>query len=406
MLGQFAWITAGRVTAAILQALTFGALALLVTPAALGAVGTLLALLLVLQTLCDLGVSTYLVRTRAASPDDGRIRSAVVLNRITTVPLLLVGVVLAVVVSALHDDVSLGMLLPLAVWAAAERNAETVAGIALADGRASFTVFNLVLRRAVMAAGFFLLGWWGVEAILAYGLASALGALLSVLWTNAVTPLPTARVALSTVAREARAYWANSVAVQARNLDVAVVSGVAGAAAAGVYSLASRLVVPLRLVPTSLATAVLPHAARTREHDDRRRVMVNVAWILGAVSVLYVGLALTLPWVVAAFPGLEPVEPAVPATQILLLALPFAASGSVASALLQARGLAGFVSRVAVLMSAVCLVGAGVGGAVSGATGAAAAFAVALTLQAVVLGAKVRTVTREDVSQLHPVPDV
>ena len=153
MIGAFAWLTTGRLAAAALQAVTFGALAVLVGPSELGVVGSVVAALTVLQAVWDLGLSTYLVRTRAEAPDDGRVRSAVVLNRLTTGPLLASAAVAGWLVLVVLGGGSLAPVLPLAVWAAAERNAETVAGIAIADGRAPLATANLVVRRAVAAAG-------------------------------------------------------------------------------------------------------------------------------------------------------------------------------------------------------------------------------------------------------------
>ncbi|WP_265522569.1 lipopolysaccharide biosynthesis protein [Oerskovia flava] len=396
MIGQFAWLTCGRLFAAVLQAFTFGALALAVNPVTLGAVGTALAVLLVLQTVCDLGVATYLVRTRATDPHGGRIRAGVAVNRITTVPLFLLAALVALAVGSWSTAVSGLVLLPLAVWAAAERNAETVAGLAVADGRAGISVANLVSRRVVALVVFAALAWQGADPVLGYGIGMAVGALVSVAWINAVMRARIApdRVALGVVVREARPYWANSVAVQARNLDVAVVAGLAGAAAGGIYSLASRLTVPLRLVPTSLAAALLPHAARASGTAEQARVRGTVYWLVAAISAVYLVLAAMMPTLVQSSSLFEEFAPAILPIQILLVALPFGAVASVATSLLQAQGYAGFVSWTAALMSAVCLVGAAIGAVVAGAAGAALAFGAALALQALVLTSKLVAVHR------------
>lgn len=388
MIGAFAWLTTGRLAAAALQAVTFGALAVLVGPSDLGVVGSVVAALTVLQAVWDLGLSTYLVRTRAETPDDGRVRSAVVLNRLTTGPLLASAAVAGWLVLVVLGGGSLAPVLPLAVWAAAERNAETVAGIAIADGRAPLATANLVVRRAVAAAGFAALCAGGTEPVLAYGTAMATGSLLSVVWLNAANRrrLPEGRrVPLSQVVREARPFWVNTVAVQARNLDVPIVALTGGTTAGGLYSLASRMTVPLRLVPTSLAVALLPHATRASDAAARRRVLSHLAWLVSGVAAVYVLLAACVPALVEALPVLHEYRPAVLPVQIMLLALPFGAVASVCTSLLQGYGDAGFVSRAAVTMSVVTLVGAGFGALVAGAAGAALAYGVALLLQAALL---------------------
>ena len=391
MIGVFAWLTTGRLAAAALQAVTFGALAVLVGPAELGVVGSAVAVLTVLQAVFDLGLSAYVVRTRAEAPDDGRVRAAVVLNRLTTAPLLVTALVAAWLVTAALGDGLGAAVLPLAVWAAAERNAETVAGVAIADGRASLATANLVVRRAVAAAGFAALCAAGTDPVLAYGVAMAAGSLLSVAWLNAAnrTRLPEGgRAPLGHVLREARPFWVNTVAVQARTLDVPVVAATGGAVVGGLYSLASRATVPLRLVPTSLALALLPHATRAVGVAARRRVLTHLAWLVAGVAVAYLALAAWVPALVDAVPVLDEYRPAVVPVQILLLALPFGAVASVCTALLQGYGDAAFVSRAAVAMSAVCLVGAGVGAVLAGAEGAAVAFGGALVLQAALLATR------------------
>src|SRR5699024_7449831 len=121
----------------------------------------------------------------------------------------------------------------------------------------------------------------------------------------------------------ARPYWINTLAVQLRNLDAGIVGAMASPGVAGYYASASKLTSPLRMLPTSLAVVILPHAARTRR--DSAKTIANLVLLSGAlVGIIYISLIFLVPWLVPIFLGSE-YQPSIVPLQIVLMGLVFAA---------------------------------------------------------------------------------
>lgn len=395
--GQFAWVTSGRIVAALLQALSLILIARFVDPSEFGTLSAVLGLATVAQTAIDMGVGTYITRERAASPDSGGIATALRFNMLTSLVLtaLVLGALTAV--GVLLDPVYY-LMLPLAFWVSGERNADARLAVVFADGDVWINVVNLLARRTVGILLFLALALAGVEALLAYCLAVAVAALLSSgfanLYVRRRVTVP-ASISYRQLVHESTPYWINSVATQARNLDVTIAGIFAGSVQAGFYATASRLTSPLRILPTSLASVLLPAASRAsaRSHSLKPLLKVVVA-VIGLMTVLYGIIFLLMPWIVPFALG-DAYSDAVPTIQTVLVGLPFAAATSLFSSLLQGQGLKKFVATSASISTVACLVLVAILAPVWGSLGAGLALSISFVAQAVILIARfVRTQTR------------
>jgi O-antigen/teichoic acid export membrane protein len=387
--GQFVWVTGGRIFAAVLQAVSLVLVLQRISPSEFGVLSAVLGLATVVQTAIDMGVATFITRERAANPDSGAIATALRFNMLSSLVLTAV-VLLALGTAGLFNPIYF-FLLPLAFWVSGERNADARLAVVFADGDAKINVFNLVSRRCATILVFLGLAGLQVEPLLAFAVASAVAALASSLFANIYvkgrvrTP---SSISYRELLRESRPYWVNSVATQARNLDVTIAGIVAGATQAGYYSTAARLTSPLRILPTSLASVLLPAATRASAKSQSLRPLLKIVGIvLLVMTVVYAGIWVLIPWGVPTFLGTA-YSPAIPSVQLVVAGLPFAAAASLFSSLLQGRGHKRFVALVATVSTGVCLVCVAVAAPIWGAQGAALALSVSFMVQAGVLALK------------------
>lgn len=383
--GRFAWVAGGRIVAALIQALTLIVLIRSITPSNFGFISAVLGVVTLAQTLADLGVSTFIIRERAANEGNGIVTTALHLsNRLSAI--LAVSLAIILVSLAVFVDPRYWQLTPLAIWSAYERNADTWLGVAFADGDVWVNTLNLIARRLALLAGFFLLTLTDIPPMLSYAVVSAVCALGSSFFAHNFVRkrlVPGIVTKWAKIISYSWPYWLNSVATQARNLDVTIAAAVSGATQAGFYSASSRLTSPLRILPTSLASILLPYAAKKNSSNISRLALATIGMSIG-MTVLYVGLALLCPIVVPVLLGDDYID-AIPSIQIACLGLGFAAAASLLGALLQGVGLRHFVAQASVAMTVACLVGVGIGAYFLGAVGGAIALALSFVIQSVLL---------------------
>ncbi|WP_455835204.1 oligosaccharide flippase family protein [Pseudarthrobacter siccitolerans] len=385
MAAQFGWVTSGRIVAAVLQAILLVMLARDAGPDDFGLFSAVFSLATLAQTASGLGVPTLVIRERARSKSNSLLRGG--LRLMNPIGLMLAAVVaLGLTVLGLTVEHRLMYMVPLAVWAAAERYSDTWLGLAVADGDAHINTVNVVLRRAIALLLYVLCAlWW--DPILAFSVSLSAAALASAF---AVRRQISSRIHLDgrsasakRVLRKAWPFWLNSIGTQARNLDVAVVTAVAGLSQAGYYAAASRVTSPLRIVSTSLATVLLPMASRGGPRDIKRLMALSAAVVLVMAVVYSVGAAI-MPWIVTTFLT-DAYLGAVTPLRIVLIGLCFAAAASLLGALLQGIGFQLYVAHTAVVTTIVCLLSAAFGAAVSGASGAAYALLISFFVQMLLL---------------------
>jgi O-antigen/teichoic acid export membrane protein len=383
---QFLWVSSGKIIAALLQAVIILLLVRQVSPAQFGFFSAAYGVITIPQTLLDAGLPTLIVRERARDARDGIVTAALKLNNrlsgVLSLLLLVAGVMLALTVDAQY-----WLLLPFALWAAAERNADTWLGVVLADGDSWINVTNLVIRRAASLALFLgLTAWTEMPPILAISFSFAVSATASWFFAHlyvAKRLVPASSHSMTELVGRSYPYWINSVSSQIQNLDVALTSVFAGPAQAGLYGAAARLTNPLRILPNSLATILLPVAAR-RTSSTLGPLCKLVGGALVAFALLYGGMAAAMPWAVPVFLGVDYVGATV-ALQITCGGLIFASASSLVSTLLIGLGLKHFVAASAVVVTVTCLAGVVLGSLLAGAQGAALGLATAFLVQGLLL---------------------
>lgn len=382
LLTQFAATSIGRVISTLLQALSFTLLARNTLPSEFGIVTTFIGLALLAQAISDLGLSTFIIRERARSKTNGDVTYALHLNdRISILLALSTGLVL----------ITLGIcmsqrwfwLLPLCIWIAAEKNAMTWLGVAYADGDWSVNLWNLVGRRTVAIIVFVALESIVANVVLAFSLSWSVTSLLAS-WQAHRTVRPTlpsiSTIPLRTLLRDSNHYWINSMGVQAKNLDLAIANLSAIPHEVGIFAAASRLTGPLRLLPTSLASALLPIASRDQSIPNRRLVRNISLLAMSVMTLLYGILFFTLPLLVPILLG-EQYNESVPAMQVIMIGLPFAAGSSLLTSSLQAEGFKSVTAKISVGSTAIYLALVWYSFANLGATAAGAGMSVSFFLQ-------------------------
>ena len=381
---QFAWTSSARVVAAVLQAVLLILVARSVSSAEFGLLASVLGVATVVQTAFDVGVQTFVSRERAASPESGAIATALRFNTLSSASMA-VFAVLVLLAAGTSSSLFL-FFLPLAIWVSAERTADVRLAIAFADGDVRVNAFNLLARRLTAIVLLVALLYLAVEPLLAYSVAVALAAVASAIFANAYVRkrvVTRSDMSFRKLIRLSWPYWVHSVATQARNLDAAIVTLVAGSTQAGYFSVASRLTGPLRILPSSLESVLLPNAARAATSGMRPLARLAAIATLICVGVYAVVFAAT-PWALPVLLG-DSYAGSVPALMIVVAGLPFAAAGSLYSSLLQGAGHKHFVATVSVCSSTLCLLAVAAFGFVWGAIGAAGALSGTFALQAVAI---------------------
>lgn len=409
VVGQAGVLALGRLGAAGLQAVSFVILARQAGPDVFGVFAAVYGVALVFQSVATLGLGQFVVSRRATArevdptghseTDHRDVLLALRMNWSSTAAVG--GVVccgLAVAVLAGGDQHLLELTSVLLLWAVVDNYAECWLSVSLADGRVWQNSVLYVLRRglAVLVLLIGVLAGGRPDILTAVGLltGSVCAAALARRFNKRSAPAGF-RFGWSTrVMRLSLGYWMNSVLLQLRNLDVAIY-GVAGASpqAVGAYAAASRLTSPLRILPTSFATVLMPHAARSG--IGRGRELVRAVAAISILSTVLFGTVIILvPWVTEHVLGSAYKEAASP-IQIVCLSLIFAAVSSQLNAVLLGWRRSGLAAMVAAVSTAVCFGGLVVavvagGGAVAGAAALAVSYVVQLLLLLVVIAGVTR----------------
>jgi len=386
---QFGWVAFARLAAAGTQAVT---LLLLVRGSALEDVAVLTAAMGVLvlgQGLSDLGLSAFAAREHAAASDSGVVAGALRLVRMTSG-----GLIAASILAATGFCIATGspLLLPLvvlAVSAGLEKNAQAHLGVTIASAAAAKSARVVLAGRALTLAVMLALSAVGVVAPVAFATALALGNCLNAVQAERDSRMrvgPQHAGSTSTrrdLIRRSRPFWLNTFAAQVRNLDATIAATLGGPSVGAAFGVTSRLVTPLRMIPTSLATVLMPASAREGGVTLRQGRRIALVTVLVSLVPL-VAMALSAPWLVPTLFGNE-YAVAVGAIQVMVISLAFAAVASLLSATLQGAGHAKVVASAAIVGAATCLIGVAFGTIVGGATGAAFGLGSSFVVQSAIL---------------------
>lgn len=374
---QFVVLLTSRVAGAGLQAVLFALLARSVTPATFGVVMATTGVVGLVLIVTGGGMAGLLSPARARGEDDV-VRGAL---RLTWRSAALTGAAMAVVLGVAAALGALpAALVVVAVALTVERSTDAVLNVHIADGDMRGATWPLLLRRTLAVA---VLGGGlaaGADALWAYAvgalvgaLAADLGARRSVRVAGDTAPPPTRELL-----RRGSPYLVNTLAAQSRMLDTAIVAVLLAPAAAGLYAAASKLVQPTMLIPQTIASLVLPKA--TRLGRERAAGLLRPMVLAAGAS-----LVLVLPLLVVAEPLVvlvmgEQYAGAGGTLRWLLLGMPFVALSAPLAAILQGSGREGVAAlngvAFAVVLLALLVVGAVLGGTEGAAVGLSASFVV------------------------------
>ncbi|GAB2935002.1 hypothetical protein GCM10027047_34310 [Rhodococcus aerolatus] len=392
---QYGGVLLGRLVGAGLQAATLALYARQATRSEFGTVLAVLGVLTVAVVVFEGGMSACMVRDSSADRDPQRFRSVLRATVMLSSMMVVLSWVVLAVLWAITGSVTFLLVVPLAAWAATEKNGDLLLTVALCVGRAEISAVSLLQRR-----GLGLLGFLGLSTVCGPTLALSVGLLAGSVVANvlvrrtlgAVVAPGGPVVPAGQLLRAARPFYANSVAAQLRNLDVTVVSLVAGPAIGGVYGLPARMTAPLRIIPTSVAAVSLRYlgdAERGRSALVRRLPLVTTAGMALVMAVLFMG----APQLVVALFGPQYLSSAVP-LRILSVGLVFAFVTSFQTSELQARGHERFAALASTLTGVGGLLLAAVGAWAAGAPGATAGLCTSFVAQALVCAHRTRDLRR------------
>jgi O-antigen/teichoic acid export membrane protein len=368
---QFASILSARILANVLQAVNVIILARAVSPSEIGMTSAIIGFCMVLFTVTDFGLSTLISKSYARE-DHLMVSSALRYTTITTWAFGILALAVGVGLSAGH-------VIPLSLTAlilsvAIDRCVEYRLSVPIAADSKIIPSSSILLRRGVQFLVFVALVLGDVSALWAYALAQLIGAcagyLQSTYFLRSRVVRVDARLPWKTVFRNSFAFFINNVTAQISTLDTFLVSAFAGAHSAGLYAAASRVTSPLILIPGTLASTVLPPAARATP-GQARKAGLRIAVLLPAVLLVVapVGYFVAEPLCVLLYG--EEYRAAGRALSVLVLGIPFAVLAAALSAVLQAQGHERFVAKVGIGFAFAFISAIAVGGHVHGAIGAA-----------------------------------
>lgn len=389
MNAQFASILSARILANVLQAINVIVLARAVSPSDIGMTSAIIGFCMVLFTITDFGLSTLISKSYARE-DHVMVASALRWTTITTWVFGLSSLGVGLGLSAVG-------LIPLSMTAlilsvAVDRCVEYRLSVPIAAESKAVPASSILLRRGVQFIVFIGFVIAGVAALWAYALAQLLGALVgyaqSTYFLRSRVVKVDSRLPWQTVLKNSYAFFVNSVTAQISTLDTFLVSVFSGAHSAGLYAAASRVTSPLILIPGTLASTVLPPAARATA-SQARRVGVRLTLLVPVILVLAgpVGYFVAEPLCQLLY-GPE-YRPAGLTLTVLFIGIPFAVLAAALGAILQAQGGEQFVAKVGVAFAVVFVSAIGVGGHVYGSVGAAIGGCTAMALNCVPLVVRV-----------------
>ena len=388
MNAQFASLLSARILANVLQAINVIVLARAVSPAEIGMTSAIIGFCMVLFTITDFGLSTLISKSYARN-DHVMVSSALRYTTITTWGFGLLAFGVGLGLSAQH-------FIPLSMTAlilsvAIDRCVEYRLSVPIAADSKVVPASSILLRRSVQFVAFvgFVIG--DMDALWAYALAQLAGTLVgyvqSTYFLRSRVVKVSERLPWQTVFKNSYAFFVNSVTAQISTLDTFLVSVFSGAHSAGLYAAASRVTSPLILIPGTLASTVLPPAARATA-TQARRVAVNLILVLPVVLLVAgpVGYFVAEPLCQLLY-GAE-YRPAGLTLTVLFVGIPFAVLAAALGAILQAQGDEQFVAKVGVAFAIAFVTGIGVGGHLYGSVGAAIGGCTAMALNCIPLVVK------------------
>lgn len=96
-----------------------------------------------------------------------------------------------------------------------------------------------------------------------------------------------------------------SIATAARNLDLPILTAVAGPTSAGVYAAVNRWTQPMSILPNSVSSMLIPHVARASSWREVVAHARRVSWMLFSTALLCVAVGISADWLVLILIGAQ-----------------------------------------------------------------------------------------------------
>ncbi|GKT11811.1 MAG: hypothetical protein ISEC1_P0784 [Thiomicrorhabdus sp.] len=353
VINNFGWALLGRVFAAILQATGIILLARWEEVENFGIVASMLALGVLVHALIDFGLTTYSVKERSAG-NMAHLYSCMSHNRKFAT---LFGLLSSFITFLLGYYISsfFYLLLPVGVWIAYERQSDFLISFFIADSKNKIATKLLTHRRLLSLVLFIALYFLSVQVTLAYMLAIALAALASYLQvkyllSNEIAALNQKFFTFKELFSHTFPFWINSFFAQLRNVDVVIVTVILGPVFGALFGVANRVVSPLSMVSSSMATVVLPSVSKgdIRKHEFYKYTVFATALSSIPYICLFFLSSLAVPLLLG-----EKYNDVVPILEVLSLGLIFFSASSVLGSVMQGVGLQKRVAQVNVMATSI-----------------------------------------------------
>lgn len=382
MRGRFAFFAGGRVLGSLLQAVVFLLFTRASSVSEVGAAGIVFGACLFLGTFADLGMMNLISRARVLGDRDV-VAGGLSLNSVTTVVAVLVSCT-GVFVWA-PSTASTWALALLALSVAVEKNVETALAVPIADGVSALPALSIVLRRATALIAYLVLTAFSVGGLESYAIGALIGNVIGQVqvqgWLRRHLGHPR-RYPLSGligVARRGTPFLLSNISGQARTLDTVALGILSVPYQAGLYAAATRLTAPLMLVPGTLTTILMPHAARSTSGAARVTARnITFTYLACIIPLLVVGV-FAQPLIVFVL-GERFAAAAVPFA-ISLASVPVVALAPALGAVLQGRGHERLVAINGGVFALILLVALSLGALFFGAVGVAASVALVYSIK-------------------------
>lgn len=379
-------VLGARLISAGLQAMLLIFVARDSNPSEIGHLFAVLAVGGVILSVSDLGLQTRAAKLHSVETtrtEGTRLFSAHRYATTTVAGLLWIGSLIYVLLQAAD-----AWLLLIPIHVLLEKEIQGASAMAIARGETAVQFGALVLARATAVLAFALIRRVIPESPPGAYLASAiLGSMLAILWVSSRAPRAPSAGALGCALshlRNSLPYAVATLSGQIRLADVTVVAWVGSAQAAGIYALPARMMNPLRMAATALASVAFPHAARNDRAALRKLDRVMLVGLFALLVILLPAFIWTQP-LLALIVGVDFERSAEPLRWVMLASL-LSVPGSYMSGVLQGAGHHYAVAHLGVYLAVASIAGAALGAALAGATGAAIAAAGVAAIQLVSVG--------------------
>jgi O-antigen/teichoic acid export membrane protein len=174
---------------------------------------------------------------------------------------------------------------------------------------------------------------------------------------------------LRSVHARARHFGLSSLSSDLLGLDVPLIAAIAGSAAAGLYTIPSRLLLPMAIIGSALSAVLMRELPALDPKEVRISVKRVLKMSLGGVAILAASVAIASNWLLVPFLGVS-YAPAVTLVQVAALTATVTAGCSVLQAALQSMRQDKQVSSVVAVAGVAYVVAVSVGAALFGPIGA------------------------------------